>query len=324
MERHAAHKKSGWRVTGQHRPTGALPATWLKLWGYISLFILLSAGLGLALRAPLVRLLGLDQAPSLALPAVLLDNLTFSCAVALTALAALRGFDRRPWPSLGLPYGFRAVAELALGVLIGGGLLGALWVWDGALTTLWGQGGFTVPAIRLPAEDVLSALVFMLLVAVNEEVLVRGYPLQLLVRALGTGPAVLLTSLAFGLLHLTGDPWNAATVALDTGASGVLFALAYLKTRALWLPIGMHFANNFILFLIENPSLETINLIPPDQSQGVFAAWWVTNLPVYALAFWLMRRWRYHPDPAAERVYQRWVAPVGRQESTSIFISERP
>ncbi len=95
------------------------------------------------------------------------------------------------------------------------------------------------------------ALVLLVLLAgsLAEELMFRGYPFQRLVEAIGPGGAILVFSALFGLVHLT-NPGASFWGLLDTVVIGVVLSLAYLRTRALWLPWGFHFAWNATLGLL--------------------------------------------------------------------------
>lgn len=80
--------------------------------------------------------------------------------------------------------------------------------------------------------------------AAMEEVLFRGYGFQRLVESLGRVGGVALMAVLFGAVHL-GNGSATALSAINTALAGVLLSVAYLRTRALWLPIGLHWAWNF-------------------------------------------------------------------------------
>jgi uncharacterized protein len=82
--------------------------------------------------------------------------------------------------------------------------------------------------------------------AMVEEVTFRGYPLQRLMEALGTPAAVAVTSCLFGLAHIS-NPHASWWGAVNTAEIGALLALAYVRTRSLWLPWGIHFGWNLAL-----------------------------------------------------------------------------
>jgi hypothetical protein len=91
---------------------------------------------------------------------------------------------------------------------------------------------------------VVSALLF-LGAAVAEEILFRGYPLQTLTRARLAWLGVLLTSVPFAVVHLRNPNAVPGFTFVNTALAGVWLAVAYLQTRSLWLPIGLHWAWNW-------------------------------------------------------------------------------
>lgn len=295
-----------------------IKTTFFKLLGYVSALFLLTFFV-----SPLIyRLLQSAFFPnkmasdSLDLPLVLVESFTLLGTVWLASWFATRQLDRRPFYSLGLRFYPKALHEIGIGFLIGGLLLFALWGID-SLWLLFDQGApISLPFIAASWEQLPGLLAFMGLIAINEELLVRGYPLQVLIRHVGAWPAILVTSVVFGLLHVVGDAWNAALVVLDTGFGGALFALAYVKTRALWMPMALHFSNNAIIFLFENPDLEKINFVPPEMAQALFWNWWLVNFPLHLMALFLLWRWRYKPDARMEAIYQKYIVlpPEVRQE----------
>ena len=100
-----------------------------------------------------------------------------------------------------------------------------------------GQGDFT---------DLLPAFVASALFpAVSEELLFRGILFRWIEEFGGSWAALLLTSLFFGGAHLMNPHATtiaAAGIALE---AGVMLGAAYMLTRSLWLPMGLHAAWNF-------------------------------------------------------------------------------
>jgi membrane protease YdiL (CAAX protease family) len=161
----------------------------------------------------------------------------------LLALAWLfyRGLDKRDWRGLGLWFYSGWLRESALGLGIGAALIFAV---AGTLS-LGGWVKFTTTGAP-PAGSLALTLVMLLLAAAFEEVLLRGYAFQRLVDSLGALGAVLISSALFGALHIP-NPSATPLSTANTVLAGVLLAVAYLKTRGLWLPIGLHFAWNFLM-----------------------------------------------------------------------------
>lgn len=96
------------------------------------------------------------------------------------------------------------------------------------------------------ASGLLAALIGpTLFAAVSEELVFRGILFRWLEEFGGSWTALLLTSALFGASHLAnpGATWIAAIgIAFE---AGVMLGAAYMLTRSLWLPMGIHAAWNF-------------------------------------------------------------------------------
>jgi CAAX protease family protein len=79
--------------------------------------------------------------------------------------------------------------------------------------------------------------------------LFRGYAFQLLVRTMGEFAAVLPVAVLFGLAHM-GNQGVTPLAIVNTVVWGVLLCYAFLLTRSLWLPIGLHFGWNGAMPLV--------------------------------------------------------------------------
>ena len=172
----------------------------------------------------------------------------FSILLTLPALLAVFKlltvvFDQKPLGSVGLAFCGRWRVELGMGLGIGALMILAV----GAAERLLGVARFSLnsaPAGRFLGWG-LALLVLLLVAATNEELIFRGYPFQRLVESIGAPGAVAVLSALFGLLHLgnAGHTWIST---LNTMLVGVPLAVGYLRSRALWLPVGIHFAWNFL------------------------------------------------------------------------------
>ncbi len=173
-------------------------------------------------------------------------RLGFEWAMALAVLAAtvlcLR-LERAPWPNLGMKASLRWGAEFAVGSL--GGLLLMLLV-AGCILAFHGfhwqrSGGATL-------NELMAGAWLYLAVAVNEELLFRGYVFQRLFKGMGTWIALLLMGLWFAYAHWENPGMSGAVKAwatLNIFLAGLLLGLAYLKTRRLALPMGIHLGWNW-------------------------------------------------------------------------------
>ena len=145
-------------------------------------------------------------------------------------------------PAMGLPVDRSAFKDTGVGVVFGLALVSAC---VGVIAVL---GRVRLQAGPVHAGPIAVVLGMGLVAAMNEEMVFRGYPFQRLVEAIGAPGAVMLLAGLFGAGHLQ-NPNATVWGALNTVGFGVFMALAYLRTRALWLPWGVHFAWNLGLGL---------------------------------------------------------------------------
>jgi membrane protease YdiL (CAAX protease family) len=109
----------------------------------------------------------------------------------------------------------------------------------------------------------MSALLFVF-AALAEEALFRGYPLQTLTRAKLAWLAVFLTSVPFAAVHLNNPNVVKGFTFINTALAGVWLAVAYLRTRSLWLPLGAHWAWNWALGSVFGLPVSGITTIAPN------------------------------------------------------------
>jgi membrane protease YdiL (CAAX protease family) len=164
-------------------------------------------------------------------------------AVALFAnWLALKIYCEQRITAIGLQWNRASADNLALGLL--GGVGAAALVLGPALLT-----GAAHDAAAAQRGDLSGAIVFAIFLFVGsaaEEILVRGFGFQILIPALGEGISVGVCAALFGLLHL-GNPGVSFLGIANTIGFGAVFGYAFLRSRDLWLPIGMHFGWNFTL-----------------------------------------------------------------------------
>ena len=107
-------------------------------------------------------------------------------------------------------------------------------------------GCYRIVNVEFDVASQLSWLSLFLLVGVVEEVIFRGILFRLIADKWNIAVGLTTSSLLFGLAHL-GNPgatlWAALAIAL---ASGWLFGMAYAYHQTIWVPIGMHWAWNYL------------------------------------------------------------------------------
>jgi hypothetical protein len=121
----------------------------------------------------------------------------------------------------------------------------------------------------------LSGLVFVV-AALAEEALFRGYPLQTLTRAQLAVLGVLLTSVPFAAIHLQNPNVAKGFTFVNTALAGVWLAVAYLRTRSLWFPLGVHWSWNWALGSLFGLPVSGITRLAPNpllQATDLGPAW---------------------------------------------------
>ena len=225
---------------------GRLRSGW-RLLIFVLIFLILSILLGAA--AKVATILTSELAPSRGL-AHYIENVIFRLVLLVAALAAgficTRWLEGLPWRALGLWLHSRWWRDFLVGSLIG---IASLALATG-IATAGGGLSFTISgqeaALQVGATLIFSALLFIL-AALAEEALFRGYPLQTLTRAKLAWLAVFLTSVPFAAIHLRNPNVAAGFTFINTALAGVWLAVAYLRTRSLWFPLGVHWAWNWAL-----------------------------------------------------------------------------
>lgn len=95
----------------------------------------------------------------------------------------------------------------------------------------------------------LSGLALCISVAFAEELLFRGFMFQRLLDGIGQWPAQVVLAAWFLLTHLN-NPGMAGSVKFLAGLNiflaSIMFGLAFLRTRSLAMPLGLHFMANWM------------------------------------------------------------------------------
>jgi membrane protease YdiL (CAAX protease family) len=151
--------------------------------------------------------------------------------------AYVRIVEKRPLTELS---GTGAPGELGIGAAVGFGLVavvvGILWVLG--YYTIAGTNALAVVFVSL-ANDGAGAFV--------EEIVLRGIVFRITEERLGTWLALTISVVLFALLHLASPNATVTSTVVVGVEGGVLLSGAYVLTRRLWLPIGIHFGWDFSL-----------------------------------------------------------------------------
>jgi membrane protease YdiL (CAAX protease family) len=171
----------------------------------------------------------------------------------------------------------------------------------------------------------ILSLVTLLLLTLAQEAVFRGYIFARLIRAIGPTMATLLMSLivaAASIFQPQSTPRSVFTVFLLS----ILFSLAYLRTHALWLPWGLHFAWSACTTILFGLPLEGSNAYTAIVDTRTSGSHWITGglygpeaahftviviLIGMAIVYNLTRdlAWQYTHPPIVAAGYAMDVAP---------------
>lgn len=283
-------------------PDGRLRATWRAI-----LFLLGAIAMTSLFGFVLFGLLGVDPARLPLETSLFLGGVISAPATLLASYVFLRWFDLRSFRTLGLWFYDGWAKELV------GGLLGGIFLITAVVLIFLALGKVEFQLREADSSSLLFGLGWNLLLflppAAFEEFLFRGYLFQRLVEGWGAFAAIFVLSVLFGLGHRINPSATPFSIA-NTVLIGILFALTYLKTRGLWLPLGLHYGWNFWLGSVVslpvsgiaiNKRLFDATVAGPDWlTGGAYGpeASVVTTALVLAATVWLARTRTVEVSPA--------------------------
>lgn len=177
----------------------------------------------------------------------LADHYHFEISIALQAIIILvvsiicQLLRREPLNELIGRVSGKWFKELFIGLIVGS----ALMMLPAFLLTAFGFIHWQKNVFAL--STLASGVSVMLVVAIAEELLFRGFIFQRFIGAFGNWPAQLIIAGLFLLTHLNNPGMTGVTKTLasvNIFITSILFGIAFIKTKKLAMPLGLHFAAN--------------------------------------------------------------------------------
>jgi membrane protease YdiL (CAAX protease family) len=273
-------------------------------------------------------------------PGPYFENVLFRLILLVAALVAgylcTHWLEGLPWRAMGLSLHARWLRDFLVGSLIG---VASLALATGIPTAAGGLR-FRTPDRGLLLQTgqtlVFSAALFVI-AALAEEALFRGYPLQTFTRAGLAWLGVLLTAVPFAAVHLRNPNVVRGFTFVNTALAGVWFAVAYLRTRSLWFPLGIHWSWNWALgSLFGLPVSGLTNIAPHPLLHGIdLGPAWLTGgnygieggvACTITLVISTIFVWRTRMVSATEELKKLTSQenPVGEKRPISILREDRP
>jgi membrane protease YdiL (CAAX protease family) len=206
------------------------------------------------------------------LPLIERGILLFLLVVGYAAMG--RAFNRQlePIRSMGLDFRAGWQREFGLGAALGWGMLLA------SILPLVLSGGLIITFWLIPRQFgiLLIDLLVLAVASLAEEVAFRGYPFQRLIEAMGPTLATIVFSFVFAALHMFNPGANRASFMIAVFSSWLL-SVAYLRTRALWVCWGWHFAWNTTMCLLFGLPVSGITQFSPIIQSNTVGPIWMTG-----------------------------------------------
>jgi hypothetical protein len=195
-------------------------------------------------------------------------------SVLIATWVMVRRIDKLPWREVGLD-----APAASPPIVIKGAALGGLTIGVASLLLLathmlridptgpgnwWAQAGHST-ILLLPA-------------AFFEELFIRGYVFAILRRAAGWKMALIITSVVFGLLHVTNPGADAESI-LAVIVAGFFLGVVFLATRSLYAAGAAHFAWNWVMSGALHIAVSGVPSNDPDYRVVDSGPDWLTGGP---------------------------------------------
>lgn len=190
---------------------------------------------------------------------------TFAIATGIAVLlgwAFGRWFDGVPLDALGISVRWSALKHFMLGAVVGG-ISFLLAVVAAMITGSLSFGLNRDSQVSSIAANALVTLAVFAVGAASEETFLRGYLLQTFVRSRLVPVGILVTAILFAAFHGL-NPSITSLALFNTFLAGIWFGAAYLKTRDLWFPFGIHLSWNWLQGPIFGINVSGMGEFSPD------------------------------------------------------------
>lgn len=210
-------------------------------WRFILFFF--SFGVVTTFSSEIIKVFS-SRLPSPELTFFVIGNFTTFIAALLLGWGFGKLLEGLPFKALGASFEKNWLKDLMIGIGLGifAILLSCL------IAMIFGNMSFQINQTAdfgAKINTLLFSFVVFVIGAANEEMIFRGYFLQTFTRSNLAWLAIILNSLIFGSAHLQ-NPNVSYIPIINTILAGVWFSVAYLKTRNLWFPFGLHFIWNWV------------------------------------------------------------------------------
>jgi membrane protease YdiL (CAAX protease family) len=211
---------------------------WLRALVFLIVWVLLQAGLMnivYNLLLPLVTPAAGQPDPGLNL--LLITFLSFAINIPAVIIFRLL-IDRKSVKSLGFNWDHYRQHALT-------GLLVSVFILCSGTLLLQATGYLHFIELSFYPKDLMLYILVMLLIAISEETVVRGYILNNLLESFPKWISLLISASLFAALHWFNPGFSWLSM-VGIFAGGILLGLNYIYTKNLWFGIFLHFGWNYL------------------------------------------------------------------------------
>lgn len=212
---------------------------WLRAIIFCAAYILVTYIAGFVMAGAFGLAAAGGAKPAADIQTITLLALTLVAIVSVSLTIIFRIYvDRQPVASLGF-YQHKHRNDAWVGLLLAIVLLGL-----GSLI-LYFAGNLRWTDARFIGSEFFIATVLMLIIAVSEEMVFRGYLLNNLMDSFDKRLALLISALLFTVAHAFNPNLTVLSI-INLFLGGLLLGINFIYTRTLWFAIGFHFSWNFL------------------------------------------------------------------------------
>lgn len=204
----------------------------------IAIFLLITTACTIGIESPIIWLF--KKVPNFNFQT--LGTIIGYLAITFAGWLMLRFIDKRPFISIGLSLKADGGKQLFQGIILGSGMMTMIFVIE-----------YSMGIVHIEFRDItaqqgvlifFNSLLLYIAVGYGEEFLFRGYVFQTFVEGTNKVIATLTIALLFAFAH-SKNPNVSLFGLINVGLAGIWLSIAYFKTKALWLSIGLHISWNF-------------------------------------------------------------------------------
>ena len=230
---------------------------WITIWKTV-LFLIFWGLLQAPLLIPFMKLFNKFFPPEWSR---LITELIPFISILSACLIMTKFVEKRKFSTLGFQ-SERIINNISIGLIIG-----LFWI----IISFVGQ--YVFGTIFKGAQNTIPAgtfIIYGIALLVNaslQEILFRSYIYQSIETNFNALSAIIITSVLFSVVHI-GAIKAGIIPSFNVFGAGLVFAIAYYKTKTLWMPITIHFIWNFLVSSILNKPIPDYKGLELFQLKG--------------------------------------------------------